>query len=62
MDPVNALLGFVVSSLGQALLSGATRAILGTPVERALRGAFSTAIDAAADELTSSPRSVIPDG
>jgi hypothetical protein len=56
MDPVNALLGFVVSSLGQALLSGATRAILGTPVERALRGAFSTAIDAAADELTSSPR------
>jgi AAA ATPase domain len=55
MDPVNALLGFVVSSLGQALLSGATRAILGTPVERALRGAFSSAIDTAADDLTDSP-------
>jgi hypothetical protein len=56
MDPVNALLGFVVSSLGQVLLSGATRAILGTPVERALRAAFGTAVDAAAGEVTRSPR------
>lgn len=55
MDPVNALLGFVVSSLGEALLSGATRAILGTPVQRALRSAFSTAIGAAAGEMTRSP-------
>ena len=54
MDPVNALLGFVVSSLGQALLSGATQAILGTRVERSLRNAFSGAIDATVDELTSS--------
>jgi hypothetical protein len=44
----------VVSSLGQALLFGATQAILGTRVERSLRNAFSGAIDATVDELTSS--------
>jgi AAA ATPase domain len=54
-DPVNALLGWVVSSLGDVLLAGATRAILGTPAERALRDAFNTAIDAAADEVTENP-------
>jgi AAA ATPase domain len=62
MDPVNALLGFVVSSLGQAVLSGATQAILGTRVERSLKSAFSSAIDVAADEFTSSTSSLTQPG
>ena len=52
MDPVNALLGWVASSLGDVLLVGATRALFGPPAERALRGAFSRAIDTATDQLT----------
>jgi hypothetical protein len=51
MDPDNAFLGWVVSALGEVLLAGATRAVLGTPAERALRGAISRAIDASADQL-----------
>lgn len=44
IDPGNAFFSFAVTELGEAVLAGATRSIVKTPVERALLGAVTTAI------------------